>query len=149
MKCAAKAKQLGMKQDTLKRKALEYGGVKVGGQWIFPDTVESSAEEAEDFEYPDIDHSEKVLKYHQSMKMKEEHLKIKNANAVASGQFVDRNQLENQWKQQAIFIKSKVLSLPGLLKNRMADELTDRSEQVLEDLCHEILTDMAEGYQQT
>lgn len=146
MKLAAKAKQLKMKPDTLKRNAAKYGGVLVGTDYIFPDNIGEQVEDAADFVLPEISESEKILKWHQAMKMRGERIKVDTANAVSSGQFVDRNVLEQEWKNQALFVKKRVLGLPGLLKNRLADELSDRAEQVLEDLCREILDDLADGY---
>lgn len=145
MKSAAKARQLKMKHDTLVRNYQKYGGVKVGKTIIFPDAPTEKVEDSVDFVYPEVEESERVLKYQQSMKVRAERYKAEAAIKVAEGQFVDRAVLEEQWKKQAVTVRNKVLNLPGLLKMRVGEELTANSEQVLEDLCHEVLENLASG----
>lgn len=148
MKSAAKAKQLGIKRDTLMKTPEKYGGVQMGsGEWVFPnsDSVGATADDEPGFVYPEIEESERMLKYHQAMKAKEEHIKVKTANAVARGTFVERRGLEDAWRKHGAFVKSELMALTGRVKNRAGELLTAEAEQILEDLLYETMDKISKG----
>lgn len=147
MDAQTKAKAMGMTlqnvHQMVKRNPNWEGAQKVGNKLVFPDKPSSAKIEPE--EYPDESTSKRKKSYYDAEKSRQEYLKIKNLNDVASGQLVDREALDTKYKEIFTTLRTKILALPGRLKRSVGDEFTDRCEETLEILIDDLLEEVANG----
>lgn len=148
MNITQKAKQLGITKQSLsgqlKTNPSAYGAQKVGRNWIFPDDTKSPSQITVK-EYPSIEESGKKKAYYDALKSEQEYLHKLNANQVASGNLVQKDALEAEFKRIYGELRSKVLNLPVKLKNKLGDELSTRAEAMLEQAVDDILNEVADG----
>lgn len=147
MDAQTKAKLMGMTlqnvHQMVKRNPNWEGAQKVGNKLIFPDAPSTDTKQPD--EYPDESISKRKKSYYDAEKSKEEYLKIKNLNDVASGRLVERDALDAKYKEIFTTLRTKILALPGRLKRSVGDEFTDRCEETLEILIDDLLEEVANG----
>lgn len=153
MKLAQKAQELGITARGLRMRCENQpgylGSVKNGKEWVFPDDLSDTrdAREAELDIIPCRDDFDSLTQYFGCLKAREEFLKLKQARAVSSGKLVARADLEASYARTFTAIQKAVLALPGKLKNRVGEDITERAEEVLEGLCEELLHTVADDGQ--
>ena len=149
MRLTEKAKELGLELRTLQKRCDSNpgyeGSVKVGREWVFPDKEQS--EDAAIDVIPTRDDCGDLKEYFNTLKAREEWLKLRQARSVTSGKLVNRADLEASYRRVFTLVQKSVMALPSKLKNRVGEDLSDRVEQILEGLCEELLHSLADGAQ--
>lgn len=143
MKLKEKARRLGKTEAALRNdinRGKKYGGVKIGNEWHWPDDGV-----ANNGEFPDIDYSERRKKHFDAVQSELDAQKKQIALDQAAGKLVIQSELEEEWLKIVDLIRKDLLELTSKLKNKVGDELTDRSEEVLDELVKDLLNKFSEG----
>ena len=114
------------------------------GKWYFKtEEIEpNNEEELEPEEFPDIKESKIKYEYYRSLKMKSEAAQAIRASQRATGQLVNRKEVEQEYVKNLITLKDNLLQIPNRLKHRLA-ETPQVTLDILLDLIREVLEDAA------
>ena len=149
MNVADKARQLGITvqavHQAVKRDPNYEGAQKVGGKLFFPDTINAGTTIEEPEELPTEEYSKRRKAFWDAENSKQTCTKQLRINDAEAGKLVKRSELEKGFGKVLSDIRKRVTGLALRLKREVGDDLSERSEEVLERLCEELLREVIDN----
>ena len=105
------------------------------GTWSFPNEDEIDYDIFDDnIKYPDIEESKKKAEYYKAIECKAKAEQAYRSSQREKGRIVDKQKLENGYKEGLVALRNKILEVPSTLRMEMGESITQEIRDKLKEI---------------